>query len=75
MEEMLPEQGQQDRNGNKKSVDLFEDVRDDLQLWYISDITMLKDPSKLIQSVERMNADTYSQKQWKDLLLYILKNE
>lgn len=75
MEEMLPGYGQQDRNGNKESIDLFEQVRDDLQLLYISDIPKLKAPRKLIQSVKRMKADAYSQKQWKDLLLYILKIE
>lgn len=75
MEEMLPEHGQQDRDRDKAGIDLFEKVRGDLQLMYISDIPRLEVPGRLIQSVERMNADAYSQTQWKDLLLYILKTE
>ena len=75
MEEMLPEQGRQDKNGDHGNVDLFEKIREDLQLLYISDIPRLGAPERLILSVKCMNTDAYSQRQWKDLLLYILKTE
>ncbi len=58
-----------------ESKDLFEKIRDDLGLMYISDIPRYKDLERLIHSVEQINAFAYQQEQWKDLLLYILKTE
>lgn len=75
MEEMHPEWGKEYVVENVGDKDLFEDVRDELQLMYISDIPMVKNPSVLVQAVERINPEHYSQRQWRNLLLYILKTK
>ncbi len=75
MEEMHPLCSDKNSEGNGENRDLFEDIRDDLQLLYISDIPRCRNPRMLARSVERMNALSYSPGQWKDLLLYILKTE
>lgn len=75
MEEMHPKWIVENEFENDGDRDLFEDIRDELQLMYISDIPRVKNPSVLVQAVERINPDNYSRRQWRNLLLYILKNE
>ena len=69
MEEMHPEKEARNCSAEKN---LFEDIRDDLQCMYISDITRLENPSELTHSVEKIEAEKYPAKQWKDLVIYVL---
>ena len=52
--------------------DLFEDLRKEADLHFISDIKVSANKNLVIQAIERLQAENYDSLQWRNLMVYIL---
>lgn len=55
--------------------DLFEDLRKEADLHFISDIKVSANKNLVIQAIERLQAENYDSLQWRNLIVYILKSK
>ena len=53
------------------SKDLFEDIKENLQLDFISDIRNRRHRKKLMELIKNTPGENYKADQWRDLLIYI----
>mgnify|MGYP007101908218 CR=1 FL=1 len=53
--------------------ELLDDLQREAELGYISDIPYAANKDHVISAIERLKAEDYPAKQWKEALLYILK--